>query len=94
MSFPHGRTGSTLTVDERPLGVATEEAESSLSEYRHQTIVVERRRVISGGNKKVGNRITTEREAKVVSTRFGLIHLILYLIRRQINKKIISQGNC
>ena len=78
MSFPRGRTGPTQTVDKRPLGVATEEAESSSSEYRQQTIVVERRRVISKGNKRVDNGITTtERDAKVFSNRSELINLIL-----------------
>ena len=77
MPFPHRSTGPTLTVDKRPLGVATEEAESSSSEYRQQTIVVERRRVISKGNKRVDNGInTTERDAKAFSKRSELINII------------------
>ena len=72
MSFPH----LTLAVDNRPPGDATDETESSCSDHRlhsHQPLVVERRRVING-KKRVTNRITTEREATVISKRSDLNH--------------------
>ena len=75
------RTGPT--VDKGPLGVSTEEAESSSTEYRQQTIVVESRRVIRKGNKTGGNGIITEREAKVLFKRSGLIQFILNLATKK-----------